>query len=187
MIELYKKKKVEDISQFLNKQASNLAIKGIIDLSEYLYRKEKINDYNSIIEFLKANYSNYDKVNLAIGKYFLRNGRIKDALNNFKTELKKNPDDYWSNRLQNTYSTENKCKEKFKLKGYENATSVILYGNFNELRGYDNVCKLENGVWGTCVNSNEKNYFIDGKWVELPKNLEFEKLSNGFKALVKTN
>lgn len=191
LVELHKKKKVEGISQFLNMQASNRVIKGVIDLSEHLYRKEKINDYNSIIEFLKADYLNYDKVNLAIGKYFLRKGKIENALNSFKTELKKNPDDYWSNRLQNTYSTENKCKENFILKGYENATSVILYGNFNEWRGYDNVCKLENGVWTTCVNSNEKKllyrFKVDDKWVELPKNSEFEKLSNGLKALVKTN
>lgn len=192
LIKIHRKDKLDGIKEFM-KGKNGLSLKSsiiaTINLSEYLYRREKTEDYFKIVEYLKANYSNQDKVNLAVGKYFLRKGRIKDALNNFKTELENDPDDYWSNRLYNIYNTENKCKEKFTLKGYENATSVILYGNFNEWRGYDNVCKLEKGVWTTCVNSNEKKllyrFKVDDKWVELPRKAKFEKLSNGFKVLVK--
>ncbi len=162
----------------------------LIDLGEYLYRQGEVGDYQYILNFAGSTFPQDERVVLALGKSNLRNGRIDAALEAFARTLEIDPENYWAGRLLEAYSDQRECATEFSLKGYENASSVLLYGNFNEWRGFDNACRLVDGTWTTCVSTREKElqyrFKVDGEWVEDPANPSSQKLRNGLKVSVKS-
>lgn len=162
----------------------------LIDLSEYLYRQAAFDDYEYVLKEAAHLFPEDPGVHLALGKSCLRKGDTDCALPALESVLEIDPENYWANRLIREYSGKGECHLEFRLKGFENARSVILYGNFNEWRGIDNVCRKVDGVWITCIDSRERDleyrYKVDGQWVEDPGNPCSEKLPNGLEVSVIT-
>ncbi|WP_299272623.1 carcinine hydrolase/isopenicillin-N N-acyltransferase family protein [uncultured Psychroserpens sp.] len=187
----YRKKRLKGVMEKFEMEYSKakplyqVDVQQLVDFSEYVFLKNKNLDYEEIISFIQRRFPDNDTSELAVGISLLRKGEIDTALIHFKKALDINPENYWANRLYKDYSGENNCTKWFALQGHKNARSVVLFGNFNEWKGYTNVCKKIDGVWKTCVKSNERvlkyKFKVDGKWVEDPKNPSSEKLSNGFR------
>ena len=162
----------------------------LIDLGEYLYREGEVGDYQFILNYAGSTFPQDERVVLALGKSYLRTGKIDRALEAFARTLEINPENYWAGRLLKAYSNEKECGLVFTLEGHENASSVLLYGNFNEWRGFDNACRMVDGTWTTCVSTGEKElqyrFKVDGEWVEDPANPSSQKLRNGLRVSVRT-
>jgi tetratricopeptide (TPR) repeat protein len=173
-----------------DQSAYQIDVQQLIDLSEYLYRQDELRDYEYILDFAGKTFPQDERFLLSLGKSCLRKGNIDKALEAFEKALERDPENYWAGRLLREYSDPKECTLAFTLKGYENATSVLLYGNFNEWRGYDNVCRRIDGAWTTCVTSGERvlqyRFKVDGEWVEDPENPSSEKRPSGLKVSVKS-
>lgn len=163
-------------------------VQQLLDLSEHLYRQDEFQDYEYILDLARATFPEDERPLLALGKSDLRKGKIDTALRAFEKVLEMDPENYWARRLLMEYSEQKECTRTFTLEGYENASSVLLYGNFNEWRGYDNACRQVDGAWTTCVSTGERKlqyrFKVDGQWVEDPENPSSEKLRNGLKVSV---
>ncbi len=194
LISIYEKKGLNEVQAvFLEEKASEspayqVDVQQLLDFSEYLFRKKKLSDYQLILEFAAKTYPENARAYLALGKFHLRSGEIAPALEDLKTCLDLDPDNYWANRLLEAYTNEKECNYEFFLKGFEDASSVLLFGNFNEWRGYDNVCIWRDDAWRTCISSSldsfEYRFQVDGKWVEDPRNPASRKAGNGLKVSV---
>ena len=194
LIGIYEKRGLQAVqTAFLQEKASEVNayqvdVQQLLDLSEYLFRKKKFTDYQLILEFAAKTYPEDARAYLALGKQHLRFGEITPAMNDLRTCLELDPDNYWANRLVESYTNEKECNRELFLEGFEDAESVILFGNFNEWRGYDNVCTWHEGAWRTCISSNldaiEYRFQVDGKWVEDPLNPASKKAKNGLKVSV---
>ena len=196
LIKAYKKGGAPKAAEFFEaeqtrKDSSEFQVDAqqLIDLGEYLYRQDEIEDYEYILDFANKTFPQDERSLLALGKSFLRKGEIDKALGAFEGVLEIDPQNYWAGRLLAQYSDQRECPLAFTLEGYENATSVLLFGNFNEWRGFDHVCRRVNGAWTTCVSTSEKvlqyRFKVDGQWVEDPGNPSSTKLRNGLKVSVR--
>ncbi len=67
---------------------------------------------------------------------------------------------------------------KFKLKGFENARSVYLAGDFNNWSPTSLAMKKEGGNWvfsvHLSVGKHKYKYIVDGKWITDPDNKDWE-------------
>jgi hypothetical protein len=194
LINIYEKKGLSQAkAAFLEQKASEapayqVDVQQLLDLSEYVFRKEKLGDYLFILEFAAETYPGDARVYLALGKLHLRHGEINPALENLRKSLDLDPENYRANRLLESYTNEKECTYEFDLQGFEDASSVLLFGNFNEWMGYENVCTWHEGAWRTCISSSldtfEYRFQVDGKWVEDPRNPASKKAGNGLKVSV---
>lgn len=194
LIDIYKRKGVDGVqAAFLTEKASGTSayqvdVQQLLDLSEYLYRERELGDYHGILEFAAKTYPENPWAYLALGKYHLRMGEIAPALDYLRISKELNPDNYWADRLLRSYARDRECTKEFLLEGFEDASSVMLFGNFNEWRGYDNACRWREGAWRTCISSSldtlEYRFKVDGKWVEDPRNPASKKAENGLKVSV---
>lgn len=196
LIKTYKKGGAAKAAEFFTAERNRSAgsayqadAQQLIDLAEYLYREGEVGDYQFILNYANSTFPQDERVELALGKSCLRTGKIDRALEAFARTLEINPENYWADRLLKAYSDQTECAMEFTLKGYEDASSVLLYGNFNEWRGFDNACRLVDGTWTTCVDTREKDlqyrFKVDGEWVEDPANPSSQRLRNGLKFSVK--
>ena len=178
-----------DAMNFAEDSRFQTDVQQLLDMGEYLYRQEDLSGYQQVLSLAAKHDPGNDRVWEAQGISQLRFGNIDTALSHFQQALQINSQNYWANRLLKTYGRDGICKLTFSLPGYENARSVMLFGNFNEWRGYDNTCVFENGRWNTCVYTREKTlryrFKVDGQWVGDVKQDSTVKLESGLKVFIR--
>ena len=164
----------------------------------------KVDDEGNASFFLKG-YEHARKVILS-GTFNLWNEeafRMQKVSDGWKLTLRLRPDTYeykfivdgeWyhdptnSEKVRNEYHTYNsiltiKKEVTFRLKGFENASKIVLAGDFNSWKADETLMKKGKDAWYCTVllkgGKHHYKFIVDGKWITDPNNTVKERDSYG--------
>ncbi len=196
LIDVWNKKGVNASLSFFYREFNNPKTKfqvdaeQLYDLTNVLLNRQHPNESLIVARKNCELFPDSDLSFEALGKSLFWNGEVNESRQAYEKAKYLNPANRWASIVLSQLSTNPSNQQgnvKLTLRGFENAKTVAVAGNFNEWQSLQNICfKNPKGDWECAVSLQPGTYayrfIVDGIWVVDPSNPPAREIEKGFSA-----